>query len=172
MLSSIIMWDKIANYFEKYPSQAKVARYLLRYGLRIERDQVYCGEVQIADSALARAAGVDRRVVKSTVETIKGDPTLLRFFSQLLPTNHLKNAASAMGWSAIEIVPMNAHEPGIISAVAEILSRGGISIRQAIVDDPMTSEEPKLFIVTESQVPSDLIPVIRQAKGVKGVTIY
>ncbi len=166
------MWDKIANYFDKYPSQAKVARYLLKYGLRIDRDQVMCGDVQIADSALARAAGVDRRVVKSTVETIKSDPTLMRFFSQLLPTNHLKNAASAMGWNAIEIVPMNAHEPGIISAVAEILSKGNISIRQAIVDDPMTSEEPKLFIVTESQVPADLIPAIRQAKGVKGVTIY
>ncbi|MBN1678282.1 MAG: regulator [Candidatus Thermoplasmatota archaeon] len=166
------MWDKIANYFEKYPSQAKVARYLLKYGLRIDRDQVMCGDVQIADSAIARAAGVDRRVVKSTVETIKSDPALMRFFSQLLPTNHLKNAASAMGWSAIEIVAMNAHEPGIISAVAEILSKGNISIRQAIVDDPMTSEEPKLFIVTESQVPAELIPVIRQAKGVKGVTIY
>lgn len=166
------MWDRIANYFEKYPSQAKVARYLLRYGLRIEKDHVYCGDVQIADSSLARAAGVDRRVVKSTIETIKGDPTLLKFFSQLLPTNHLKNAASAMGWAAIEIVPTNAHEPGIISSVAEILSRSNISIRQAIVDDPMTSEEPKLFIVTESPVPSDLIPLMLQAKGVKGVTIY
>ncbi|HXK37224.1 MAG TPA: hypothetical protein VJ553_06605 [Candidatus Paceibacterota bacterium] len=166
------MWDKIANYFEKYPSQAKVARYLLRYGLRIDRDHVFCGDVRIADSSLARAAGVDRRVVKSTLETIKGDPTLLKFFSQLQPTNHLKNAASAMGWSAIEIVPTDAHEPGIIASVAEILSRSQISIRQAIVDDPMTSEEPKLFIVTESQVPSELIPMIRQSKGVKGVTIY
>ena len=166
------MWDKIANYFEKYPSQAKVARYLLKYGLRIEKDHVYCGDVQIADSSLARAAGVDRRVVKSTIDTIKGDPTLLKFFSQLLPTNHLKNAASAMGWNAIEIVPTNAHEPGIIASVADILSKSSISIRQAIVDDPMTSEEPKLFIVTESQVPTDIIPVIRQAKGVKGVTIY
>ncbi len=166
------MWDRIANYFEKYPSQAKVARYLLRYGLRIDREHVYCGDVQIADSALARAAGVDRRVVKSTIDTIKGDPMLLKFFSQLLPTNHLKNAASAMGWSAVEIVPVNAHETGIISGVAEILSRSGISIRQAIVDDPMTSEEPRLFIVTESTVPSEVIPLIRQAKGVKGVTIY
>ena len=166
------MWDKIANYFEKYPSQAKVARYLLRYGLRIDRDHVYCGDVQVADSSLARAAGVDRRVVKSTIDTIKGDPTLHKFFSQLLPTNHLKNAASAMGWSAIEIVPVSAHEPGILSGVADILSRAGISIRQAIVDDPMTSEEPRLFIVTESMVPSEIIPLIRQAKGVKGVTIY
>jgi len=166
------MWDKIANYFEKYPSQAKVARYLLKYGLRIERDHVYCGDVRVADSSLARAAGVDRRVVRSTLETIKNDPTLLKFFSQLQPTNHLKNAASAMGWSAIEIVPTDAHEPGIISAVADILCRSQISIRQAIVDDPMTSEEPKLFIVTESQVPAELIPLIRQSKGVKGVTIY
>src|SRR4030042_1218214 len=110
------MWDKIANYFEKYPSQAKVARYLLKYGLRIDRDQVLCGDVQIADSALARAAGVDRRVVKSTIGTIKGDPALLRFFSQLLPTNHLKNAASAMGWNAIGTVPTNAQEPGNIAS--------------------------------------------------------
>ena len=51
------MWDKIANYFEKYPSQAKVARYLLRYGLRIEKEHVFCGDVRIADSSLARAAG-------------------------------------------------------------------------------------------------------------------
>ena len=166
------MWDRIANYFEKYPSQAKVARYLLRYGLRIDKDHVYCGDVQVADSSLARAAGVDRRVVKSTIDTIRGDPTLHKFFSQLLPTNHLKNAASAMGWSAIEIVPMSAHEPGILAGVAEILSRAGISIRQAIVDDPMTSEEPRLFIVTESMVPSEVIPLIRQARGVKGVTIY
>ena len=166
------MWDKIANYFEKYPSQAKVARYLLRYGMRIERDHVFCGDVQIADSALARAAGVDRRVVKSTIDTIKADPTLHKFFSQLLPTNHLKNAASAMGWSAIEIVPVSAHEPGILAAVAEILARSNISVRQAIVDDPMTSEEPRLFIVTESTAPSEIIPMIRQAKGVKGVTIY
>ena len=171
-MSSIGMWDRIANYFEKYPSQAKVARYLLKYGLRIDGNRVYCGDVQIADSALARAAGVDRRVVKSTVETIRGDTTLQKFFSQLLPTNHLKNAASAMGWSAIEIVPMNANEPGIISGVAEILMRSNISIRQAIVDDPMTSEEPKLFIVTDSMVPSEIIPLIRQAKGVRGVTIY
>lgn len=171
-MSSIRMWDKIANYFEKYPSQAKVARYLLKYGLRIDRNRVYCGDVLIADSALARAAGVDRRVVKSTVETIKGDQTLQKFFSQLLPTNHLKNAASVMGWSAIEIVPMNAQEPGIISGVADILMRSNISIRQAIVDDPMTSEEPRLFIVTDSMVPSDIIPLIRQAKGVRGVTIY
>ena len=171
-MSSIGMWDRIANYFEKYPSQAKVARYLLKYGLRIDGNRVYCGDVQIADSALARAAGVDRRVVKSTVETIRGDSTLHKFFSQLLPTNHLKNAASAMGWSAIEIVPMNPHEPGIISGVAEILMRSNISIRQAIVDDPMTSEEPKLFIVTDGMVPSEIIPLIRQAKGVRGVTIY
>jgi hypothetical protein len=166
------MWDKMANYFEKYPSQAKVARYLLKYGLRIEKDDVFCGDVKIAYSSLARAAGVDRRVVKSTLDTIRSDPTLLKFFSQLLPTNHLKNAASAMGWSSIEIVPSNAHEPGIIASVAEILARSNISIRQAIVDDPMTSEEPKLFIVTECQVPSDLNPLIRQAKGVNGVTIY
>lgn len=166
------MWRAISEYFQSYPSQAKVARLLLRMGMSVKDKRVYAGGVIIADSAVARAANVDRRVVRSTVETISKDKQLSRFFSRLQPTINFKDVAPVMGWSAIEIVSTDAGQPGILTAVSSIISEAGISIRQAIVDDPETSEEPRIFIITESTVPAELIPRLKAAKGVKSLTIY
>lgn len=166
------MWKAISEYFQSYPSQAKVARLLLRNGMSVRDKRVFAGSVAITDTALAKAAGVDRRVVRSAVETISTDKQLSRFFSKLLPTNNFKDAASVMGWSAIEIVSEDAGQPGILAAVATTISDAGISIRQAIVDDPETSDEPRIFIITESTVPPELLPKLRSAKGVKSLTIF
>ncbi|MDH4122867.1 MAG: hypothetical protein OEV21_02115 [Thermoplasmata archaeon] len=166
------MWKAISKYFSKYPSQAKVARLLLRNGLAVRNGKIFASTVAIADTALARAAEVDRRVVKSAIETISSDKQLSKFFSKLLPTNNFKDVAPVMGWSAIEIVSGDAHQPGILASVAGIISESGISIRQTIVDDPETTEEPRIFIITESTVPPELIPRLRSAKGVKSLTIY
>lgn len=166
------MWKAISEYFERYPSQAKVAKLLLRTGMSVRDKKVYAGSVPIADTALARAVEVDRRVVRSAVETISADKQLSKFFSKLLPTNNFKDVASVMGWSAIEIVSDDAGQPGILAAVSSTISEAGISIRQAIVDDPETSEEPRIFIITESTVPPELLPKLRSSKGVKSLTIY
>jgi len=166
------MWKAISKYFSKYPSQAKVARLLLKSGFAVRGRKIFAGDVVVADTALARAAGVDRRVVRSTIETISLDKQLSRFFSKLLPTNNFKDVAPVMGWSAIEIVSGDAHQPGILASVAGIISEAGISVRQAIVDDPETTEEPRIFIITESTVPPELLPRLRSSKGVKSLTIY
>ena len=47
------MWKQIANYFGRYPSQAKVAKLLLENGMRVSEGRIYCGEVEVADVALA-----------------------------------------------------------------------------------------------------------------------
>lgn len=156
----------------KYPSQAKVARLMLRSGFSVRDDRIFAGEVEVADTAIARAAGVDRRVVRSTVLTISQDKQLSKFFSKLLPTNYFKDVAPVMGWSAIEIISNDAHQPGILASISGIISDAGISVRQAIVDDPETTEEPRIFIITESTVPPELIPRLRSAKGVRSITIY
>jgi len=166
------MWKAIADYFSKYPSQAKVARVLLENGMSVRKKAIYAGDVAVSDTAIARAAGVDRRVVRSSVDTISSDPLLLKFFSNLLPTSNYKDVASTMGWGAIEIISDDAHQPGILSTIATIISEAGISIRQAIVDDPETTEVPKIFIITESTVPAELLPRLRSAMGVKSLTIY
>jgi len=166
------MWKTISEYFEEYPSQAKVAKLLMRYGMSVREKRIYAGGVLVSDASLARAVKVDRRVVRATVETISHDKQLSRFFSKLLPTINFKDVAPVMGWSAIEIVSNDAGQPGILAAVSNTISEAGISIRQAIVDDPETSEEPRIFIITESMVPPEIIPRLKAAKGVKSLTIY
>jgi predicted regulator of amino acid metabolism with ACT domain len=166
------MWQDISKYFKEYPKRKKVAQKMLEYGLRINENKIYCGEIELSDSKVARALDVDRRAISATVETISKTPELKKVFSNLLPTCHLKDAASDMNWGVIEIIPKDPSLPGIIADVASIISKNGISIRQAIVDDFELAEEPRLFIVTEKEIPGDLIPKIRRARGVKALLIY
>ena len=166
------MWSSLSKYFGRFPSQGKVARLLLENGLRVSEGNVYCGDIKLADSAVGRAAGVDRRIVRATVETIEGSTELFKVYSKLLPTVMLKDVAPVMGWTAIEIIPVNAQMPGILADVAGIIAKAGISIRQAIVDDPELSAEPRLYVITGAPVPPDLIPEIKACKGVKSILIH
>lgn len=166
------MWGVIARRFERYPAQLKVARLLVTYGLRIRDGRVHCGDIEVTDSAIARAADVDRRVVSSTVETIGEDPELDRLFSRLKPTAHLMEVAPVMGWSSLEILVEDAREPGILAAVSRIISNEGISIRQAVADDPDLVEDARLFVVTESPVPMTVIPKMKELDGVNGIIIH
>jgi len=166
------MWRKIAKYFNRYPKRRKLAQKLLEYGLKVSNNKIYCGEIELPDSKIARAFGIDRRIINSTIKTIMEQKDLKKVFSHLAPTCHLKNVSSEMNWGVIEITPEDPSMPGIVADVAKIIADNKISIRQAIVDDFELSEEPRLFIVTEKQIPGKLIPEIRNAKGVKAVLIY
>ncbi|HVL48051.1 MAG TPA: ACT domain-containing protein [Candidatus Thermoplasmatota archaeon] len=166
------MWDLLTRHFARFPAQSRVAQALLAHGFAVRADGIFAGRVAVSDMALARAVGVDRRIIGATIETIRRTPDLARVYERLLPTCHLKDAAPALGWGAIEIVPSDARKPGILADVARVLAEHGLSIRQAIVDDPDLVEEPRLHVVTESAVPLDAIAEIRQAVGVKSVVIH
>ncbi|MGD0057338.1 MAG: regulator of amino acid metabolism, contains ACT domain protein [Methanomassiliicoccales archaeon] len=162
----------LSEYFGRYPSQGKVARLLLEYGLRVQGGNVYCGDIELSDTALARAASVDRRIIRSAVETIESNDELLNVYFRLRPTALFREVAPVMGWSAIEIIPVDAQMPGILADVAGVISSAGISIRQAIVDDPELSVEPRLYVITESPVPPELIPAIKKCRGVRSILIH
>ncbi len=166
------MWKQIAKYFNRYPKRKKLAQKLLEYGLKVSNNKIYCGEIELSDSKIARAFDVDRRIINSTIKTISNKKDLQKVFSQLNPTCHLKDVAPDMNLGVIEIIPEDPSMPGILADVANVVANAKISIRQAIVDDFEFSEEPRLFIVTEKQVPGILIPKIRKINGVKAVVIY
>lgn len=166
------MWELLTKYFQRYPAQSRVAQMLLRYGLAVREDGVYCDNIAIPDTSIARAAQVDRRVISAAIETIQREPELQRVFSKLTPTCHLKDAAPAMNWGVLEIIPDNANSPGILAGVADIIAKRNINIRQAIVDDPDLQEEPRLYIVTQGPIPIDVIPEIRGSRGVKSVILH
>jgi hypothetical protein len=165
------MWEEIVREFGLYPSQSKVARTMLRLGLSVKEKKIYCGDIRLSDVAVARALGVDRRVVHATAETISSNSELSRFFGFLTPVTNLKDAGPQIGWSTIEISPDNADQPGILADVSRIIADAGISIRQAIVEDPELTEHPKLYVVTASEVPAELIPMLRKARGVRELTL-
>jgi hypothetical protein len=166
------MWRNIAKYFNKYPKRKRVAQKLLEYGLQVKNNKIYCGEIELSNSKIARALNTDRRSIDYTIDVITEQPELNKVFSKLRPTCHLKDVAPEMKWGVIEIIPEDPSIPGILAEVATIIADNNISVRQAIVDDFELSEEPRLFIVTEKQIPGLLIPKIRKAKGVKAVLIY
>jgi len=166
------MWRQIAKYFNRYPKQRKLAQKFLEYGLKIKDDKIYCGDIELSDSKIARAFDLDRRVITSTIQTINEKQELKKVFTKLTPTCHLKDVAPNMNWGVIEIIPEDPSIPGIIASVATIVANAKLSIRQSIVDDFEFSEEPRLFIVTEKQIPGILVPKIRNVKGVKAVVIY
>lgn len=165
------MWELLTRYFQRFPAQSRVAQTLLVQGFSVREDGVYSGEVAISDTALARACKVDRRIISATVDTIRREPELMRFYTKLAPTCHLKDAAPVMGWGVIEIIPSDAREPGILAHLASVLARHNISVRQAIVDDPELVEEPRLYVITEQRVPGEVIEEIRKGNGIKGVTL-
>lgn len=166
------MWQVLIEHFRRYPAQERVVRLMIESGLRIHNDAICAGNIEIADTAVARAADVDRRIVRSTVETILGDPRLSRVFTKLAPTLHLKDVAPDLGCGVIEIKVGDARQPGILTGVAKVISDARINIRQAIVEDPDFTEDPKLFVVTEARVPGALIPLLQAVPGVRGVTVY
>ncbi|HUT27511.1 MAG TPA: regulator of amino acid metabolism, contains ACT domain protein [Methanomassiliicoccales archaeon] len=166
------MWKSLAKHFGRYPSQAKVAKLLLEHGLRVDEGRVFCGDIEVADMAIGRAAGVDRRIVRSAVMTIEESNELRTVFSKLVPIALLTEVAPVMGWTSLEIVPTDAQTPGIIAEVTGVIAREGISVRQAVVSDPVLSSDPRLFVITEGVVPPELIPQIRACKGVRSIIIH
>lgn len=166
------MWQALIDHFRRYPAQERVVRLMIQNGLHIRDQKIHSGTVEIADTAIARAADVDRRIVRSTVETILKNPTLEAAFTRFQPTLDMKDVAPILGCGVIEIIPINANRPGILAGVSQVITAARISIRQAIVEDPDFTEEPRLYVVTEDRVPGSLIAPLQAVEGVKGVTVY
>lgn len=166
------MWQVIAEKFRKYPNQIKVAQFLLKKGLRVNEEGKIClGEIEIPSLRIATALGVDRRVVDATAKRIRADRELFRIFSALDAVCFLRDVAPHLGLNVIIITPEDASKPGIVGEVASKLAEAGISIRQAIADDPYLNPDPKLTIITEEDVKGEIIKELKKLPGVKEITL-
>jgi predicted regulator of amino acid metabolism with ACT domain len=167
------MWDRIKHKFEKFPARIAVARKIVELGLRVgEKGKIYCADVEINDAALARAAKVDRRAVRATVEVILSDNDLKSIFGNIAPAGpFLKNVAKDLGFGVVEI-EAEAGTPGIVAKTTQLISEENISIRQAHAGDPELEEIPKLTIITEKPVQGELYNKLLKIEGIKKVSIY
>jgi predicted regulator of amino acid metabolism with ACT domain len=167
------MWNQIKNQLEEYPERLKVARVLVENGLSIQNNKIYLNQIEIPPVRIARVAGVDRRTVNETINCIKSNPDLKLIFEEIRPAGHsLKEIAKHINLGVLEITPINAKSLGILSNAAMILNKAGLSIRQAIVDDPELSPDPKLTLIVEKKIPGELIPEILKIPGIAKVSVY
>jgi predicted regulator of amino acid metabolism with ACT domain len=167
------MWSNIRKYLEGYPERLKVARVLVENGLSVRNGKIYLNEIEIPPVRVARVAGVDRRTVNETLNAIHANRELRLIFEGLRCAGHsLKEIAKHLNLGVVEITPVDARMLGILSNSAMILTKNGLSIRQAIVDDPELSPEPKLTLIVEKKIPGELIPEFLKIKGVAKVSVY
>lgn len=167
------MWNKIKTHLQQYPERLKVARVLIENGLSIQDSKIYLNQIEIPPVRIARVAGVDRRTVNETLHTIKENSELRMIFEEIRPAGaSLKEIAKHLNLGVVEITVVNAKSPGILSNAAMILNLAGLSIRQAIVDDPELSPEPKLTFIVERKIPGELIPELLKITGVSKVSVY
>ncbi|MEM3577224.1 MAG: amino acid-binding protein [Candidatus Bathyarchaeia archaeon] len=167
------MWNAIKKYLENHPERLKVARVLVENGLSVKNTKIFLNEIEIPPIRVARAAGVDRRTVNETLKTINANRELRQIFEGLRNAGHsLQEIAKHLNFGVLEITPVDARIPGILANSALILAEYGLSIRQAIVDDPELSPEPKLTLIVEKKIPGELIPKFLKVNGVAKVSVY
>jgi len=100
------------------------------------------------------------------------DKTLHNIFKNIHTIPFLRDVAPSLDLGVIIITPGDASETGILGNVANAVAKEGLSIRQAVTDDPYLTEKPVMTIITDSRVPGELIEKLMKIPGVKGVTVY
>lgn len=167
------MWREILEKFRRFPAQEKVIRLILQRGFQVnESGRVVSGGIEIPHAQIAKELDVDRRVVDTTATAIREDEALWKVFRNVRSTTFLGDVAPVLGLGVIEITPVDAAKTGILGNVASAVASHGLSIRQAVSDDPFFVENPKLTIITEGKIPGDLVKVLMEMEGVKRVTVY
>jgi len=160
--------DEILAKFEGSPGRQRVVRLLLERGFSVnDEGRVVSGGIEIPDTQVAEEAGVDRRVVDSTTETVLADDRLRRIFQNISQTPSLMDLAPVLDLTVLTVTPHDADEPGIVAEVTGMLAERGISIRQTVTEDPEFTAEPRLYVVTEQALPGEFLTALRDRPFVR-----
>jgi predicted regulator of amino acid metabolism with ACT domain len=166
------LWKRIQTQFKKQKGRLNVVRKMVELGIRVgENGKLYVGEVEVNDTAIARAAGVDRRVIKSTTKQILKNPELRDIFTRIKPVGaSLVDVAKILDYSVL-VIRSDPHKPGVIASVTSVLAKHNLVVRQALADDPDLIPEPCLTLVVDGKIPTEAIDEIRSLPLVKSLTI-
>ncbi|QLG49812.1 amino acid-binding protein [Natrinema halophilum] len=166
------MFDEIMEKFEGSPSQQAVIRLLLERGFSVNDDgRVVSGGIEIPNTGIAREIGVDRRVVDSTTDVILEDPELRRIFQNISQVPSLMDLAPVLDLTVLAIAVDDAEREGIVAEITGTLADHGISIRQTISEDPEFTDEPRLYLITDENLPGDVITAIRDLGFVRKIEL-
>jgi len=166
------MFEEIMQKFSDSPSQQRVIRLLLERGFSVnDEGRVVSGGIEIPDTGIAREVGVDRRVVDATTDAILTDDDLRPIFQNISAIPSLMDLAPVLDLTVLTVAVQNAEEPGIVAAVTAAIADRDISIRQTITEDPEFTDEPVLYVITDGELPGDLINEIRAMEFVRRIEL-
>jgi len=166
------VWPNIRKQFERQVVRPDVVKKMIECGMRVSDDEkIYVGDVEVDYMAVARAADVDRRVVKQTVHQIRENRYLYSLFSRTRPLGtSLVGLVNQLGYTAI-VIEADPKSPGVMAGVAEILSRHGMVVRQAVAEDPEMVPEAKMTLVVEGQLTGNAIDELQSLNVVRSIKI-
>jgi predicted regulator of amino acid metabolism with ACT domain len=166
------VWPDVKKQFSRQIVRSDIVRKMIECGMRVTPDlKIYVGDVEVDYAAVARAVDVDRRVVKQTVEQIKKNDFLYSIFSRIAPLgSSLVNAVSTLGYKAITI-EADPRSPGVMSAVAGILAKHGLVVRQALADDPDMVQDAKMTMVVEGDLTGEVMEELNRLENVRSIKI-
>lgn len=166
------MWSVVTDAFRDLPAQRKVVDLMLERGYRVSGGRISSGGIKLPYTEVAREVGVDRRVVDSAASTINDDAELSEIFGKLESIAFLREVAPELGFGVVVIEADDPSAKGLLGDVATCISENGLSIYQAVADDPNLSDEPRLTVVMEEKPPGDLVEELCSLPNVATLTIY
>jgi predicted regulator of amino acid metabolism with ACT domain len=166
------MFDEIMQKFEGSPSQQAVIRLLLERGFSVsDEGRVVSGSIEVPNTQIAREIDVDRRVVDSTTDAILADEELRRIFQNISSIPSLMDLAPVLDLNVLTVEVTDADESGIVATVTTMLADEGISIRQTISEDPEFTDDPRLYLITDEDVPGDLLNELKNLDFVRKIEL-
>lgn len=166
------MWTQILREFADSPSQTMVVKYFLENGLGInEKGRIVCNGIEIPATHIAKKIGTDRRVIDATAKRILSLKEIRDIFLNLRVTPDLTQVADALGLAVITIYPKDAAQKGIVGAAVKVITDHNLLIRQIFVTDPILSEDPKLVVILESNLPATVYEELRSLPQVRKIVI-
>ncbi|PSP20315.1 amino acid-binding protein [Halobacteriales archaeon QH_10_67_13] len=166
------MFDEIMQKFSDSPGQQRVIRLLLERGFSVnDEGRVVSGGIEIPDTGIAREAEVDRRVVDATTDAVLADDQLRPIFQNISAIPSLMDLAPVLDLTVLTVAVREAEEPGIVARVTELVADRGVSIRQVISEDPEFTDEPRLYLIADGELPGELLNEIRRLAFVRRIEL-
>ncbi len=160
----------VREYFKNYPARRKVAEILVNNGISIRDSKLFMGDIEISVNSIARAAGVNRKIVYHTIEYIEKTYELKSIFERLRPHLSLENVAPVMGWEVLEITFKRGKFGCSLEKIAKILKDKACEIKEIIGERDVT-EANRLIIIVENPMKMDTISEIKDIEYVESIVI-
>ncbi|AHL23556.1 MULTISPECIES: regulator of amino acid metabolism, contains ACT domain protein [Thermococcus] len=158
-------------YFKNYPARRKVAEFLFENGLSVRNGKIYLKNVEVPISELARAIGVNRKIIYHTIEYIEKTYPLKLIFERLNPLPSLIDVAPLMGWEVLEIDVEKGDYQGAFAEVMRILAESNVPVME-VFGRNLREETSKIFIVIDGTLPVETFARIKDIHGFQRLILH